>query len=312
MNEVLYTTDIEWFNERVNNGSLKNKKVLFAFGDSWTNNNYLQNIGEYPHSGWSYRLAKQIGYDAVVNISWNGGSNTEIYEKCLTMMCGDEDFQFDKCGVKDLGFSEFKVIVGWSSQYRDFGPIHKIFRPYTVTNIPEHVSNTLDAGRDKSILYYKFIEKLFKKEYYQYTTQIYSIFLQHYFKSHNIDSLMFMAFNPLVEESLRGTEWDLREYIDESRFYGLYDSISNMGQLLNQKGGYDIGDTFVLDQPYYYSTGVMNFFSKFFNKGTKFNEYLSSNKESRLNNIYLMDDGHPNSIGCEVIANELYSKLNSI
>ncbi len=305
----LYLTTKEHFEARLNQGVLKDKKVLFAFGDSWTNNTYLHNTNEYPQLSWSYKLAEKLGYDAVVNISWNGGSNTEIYENCLKMMCYEDDYEFDKCGIKDLGFSEIKVVVGWSSQYRDFGPIHKIFRPFVVTNIPENVSDTLDRGRDKSVLYYDFIDKLFRKEYYQYSTQLYSIFLQKYFESHNIDSLMFMAFNPLVEESLKGTEWDLREYIDETKFYGLYDDISNMGQLMNHKGGHKIADTFVLDQPYYYADGIKGFFSKFFNKGSGFKEYLQSNKESRLNNIYLMDDGHPNSLGLDIITNELYSKI---
>ena len=83
----LYLTTKEHFETRLNQGLLKDKKVLFAFGDSWTNNTYLHNTNEYPQLSWSYKLAEKLGYDAVVNISWDGGSNTEIYEHCLKMMC---------------------------------------------------------------------------------------------------------------------------------------------------------------------------------------------------------------------------------
>jgi hypothetical protein len=310
MNNVIYINTDEWFEVRLKAGKLSNKKVLFVFGDSWTNNNYVNNVNEYPQSTWSYKLAEKIGYDVVVNISWDGGSNTEIYERCLTTMSCGNDYGFDECPIKDLGVSEIKVVIGWSSQYRDFGPIHKIFRPYTVTNIPNHIDEFININDAKSVLYEKFIDKLFKKEYYQYTTQLYTIFLQHYFKHHKVDYFMFMAFNPLVEASLKGTEWDLREHIDESKFYGLYDEISNMGQLLNQMGGHQIGDTFVVDQPYYYADGIMRFIGKFLNKDNKFKEFLEGNRKSRLDNPYFMEDGHPSVLGLDVISNELYSKIN--
>jgi hypothetical protein len=309
MEKIIYINTIGRFETLSKAGELQNKKVLFVFGDSWTNNTYINNVNEYPQSTWSYRLAEKIGYDAVVNVSWDGGSNAEIYENCLTSMSSGNDYEFDKCPIKDLGFSEMKVVIGWSSQYRDFGPIHKIFRPYTVTNIPNHIDEMIDINDAKSVLYHKFIDKMFKKEYYQYTTQLYTIFLQHYFKHHKVDYFMFMAFNPLVEESLKDTEWDLRKYVDKSKFYGLYDEISNMGQLLNHMGGHPIGDTFVVDQPYYYGEGIMRFISKFLNKDSKFKEFLEGNRTSRLNNPYFMEDGHPSVLGLDVISNELYSKM---
>ena len=284
----------------------QNKKILFVFGDSWTNNTYLNSTNEYPNKAWSYVLAEKLGFDFVVNLSWDGGSNTEIYENCLKTMALNDDYEFNKCEINKIGISEILVIVGWSSQYRDFGPIHKIFNPYTVTNIPQNLG---DDGRLKSKLYSKYMDKLFKKEYYQYSTQIYSIYLQEYFKAHKIKCFQFMAFNPLVESSLVNSEWDLRNNIDSNKFYGLYGN--NMGQLLNEMGGYKTKDTFVVDQPYYYSESIMEFVSNFLNKNSKFKQYLELNYKSRHDNIYLLEDGHPNSLGLNIIADELYNFIKN-
>lgn len=280
----------------------ENKRVLFVFGDSWTNNTYLNNTNEYPTKAWSHVLADKLDFDFVVNLSWDGGSNTEIYENCLKTMALTDDYEFDKCEINKVGASEIIVIIGWSSQYRDFGPIHKIFKPYNVSNVPKNLG---DGSSLKSKLYSKYMDKMFKKEYYQYTTQVYSVYLQEYFKYHKIKCFQFMAFNPLVESSLVNSEWDLRENIDSNTFYGLYGN--SMGKLLNEMGGYKTDDTFVVDQPYYYSQSIMNFVIGFLNKDSKFKEYLELNYKSRNDNVYLLEDGHPNSLGLEVIANELYN-----
>jgi len=228
---MIYLDSKESVKISIENDIFKNKRVLITFGDSWTNNTYLQqpNSNVYPKKTWPYQLGKKLKYDIVLNISWNGGSNVEIFEQCLLMMSLYEDYEFDKCKIKELGCGEIKVVIGWSSQIRDFSPIHKIFRPFNVTNIP-YVHFGDEGFLSKT--YFKFIDKIMRKELYQYTTQVQIILLQEYFKNHNIDFYSFMAFTPLVENEFKNTEWDLREHIDTEKFYGLYSDINSMAQKL--------------------------------------------------------------------------------
>lgn len=305
---MIYVNNYSHFEQIINEKKLKNKKVLFTFGDSWTNNTYLQNFDLYPKKTWSYQLAEKLSYDAVVNISWQGGSNTEIFESCLHTMCLNEDYEFNKCKIKELGCSEMKCIIGWSSQIRDFSPMHKIFRPFNVTNIP-YVSFSDDSPQSNS--YFKFLDKIMKKEYYQYITQVQTILLQDYFNYHKIEFYTFMAFTPLVENEFKNTDWDFREYINTKTFYGLYSKIDSMVQKLNDLSELDIKNEFIIDQPYYNNDNFINIFSKFLNKKKEYKELLQLQNKSISNNKYCYEDGHPNDLGLEIIADELYKMITN-
>ena len=305
---MIYVNNYSHFEQIINEKKLKNKKVLFTFGDSWTNNTYLQNFELYPKKTWSYQLAEKLSYDAVVNISWQGGSNTEIFESCLNTMCLNEDYEFNKCKIKELGCSEMKCIIGWSSQIRDFSPMHKIFRPFNVANIP-YVSFSDDSPQSNS--YFKFLDKIMKKEYYQYITQTQTILLQDYFNYHKIEFYTFMAFTPLVENEFKNTDWDFREYINTKTFYGLYSKIDNMAQKLNDLNKLGIKNEFIIDQPYYNNDNFINIFSKFFNKKKEYKELLQLQNKNTSNNKYCYEDGHPNDLGLEIIADELYKMITN-
>lgn len=307
---MIYLDSKESVKIAIDNDILKNKRVLIVFGDSWTNNTYLQrpNYTTYPKKTWSYQLAEKLNYHVVLNISWQGGSNAEIFEQCLLMMSLYEDYEFNKCKIKELGCADIKVIIGWSSQIRDFSPIHKIFRPFNVTNIP-YVSFGEESVLSKT--YFKFIDKIMRKELYQYTTQVQIILLQEYFKNHNIDFYSFMAFTPLVENELQNTEWDLREHIDSHKFYGLYSDINSMAQKLNSLINSDIKNEFVFDQPHYNNTNFISIFSKFFNKKKEYKDFLELQNKLKIKSDYHIEDGHPNELGLKVICNELFQMIDT-
>lgn len=71
--DYLYFSNLYYYEELSN---LDNKKVLFVFGDSWTNNRYIKN----PKKHWCYLLKQKLDYDLVVNISDNYDSNYEIFD----------------------------------------------------------------------------------------------------------------------------------------------------------------------------------------------------------------------------------------
>ena len=305
---MIYINNYNHFEQIVNEEKLKNKKVLFTFGDSWTNNTYLQNFDLYPKKTWSYQLAEKLGYDAVINISSQGDSNVQIFENCLQTLCFNEDYEFYKCRVKELECTEIKCIIGWSSQIRDFSPMHKIFRPFNVSNIP-YVSFSDDSPQSNS--YFKFLDKIMKKEYYQYITQVQTILLQDYFNYHKIEFYTFMAFTPLVENEFKNTDWDFREYINTKTFYGLYSKIDSMAQKLNDLNKLGIKNEFIIDQPYYNNDNFINIFSKFFNKKKEYKELLQLQNKNTSNNKYCYEDGHPNDLGLEIIADELYKMITN-
>lgn len=305
---MIYLNNKEDLLRHHKSGALKNKKVLIVFGDSWTNNTYLHNFGTYPKKSWSYLLAEKLNYDCVINHSWNGGSNAEIFEECLFLFSLYEDYEFNKCKINEFEFSEIKIVIGWSSQVRDFSPVHKLFRPFNVTNIPYINFNEKSKFSET---YFKFIDKLMKKEYYQYITQIQTILLQDYFKAHNIDCYFFMAFTPLVEDEFKKTEWDLRQYIDENKFYGLNSDVSNMSYKLNSIVNSEVKNNFVVDQPFYNNTNFISIFTNFFNKKKEFKDYLEVAFKGNDENKYLIFDGHPNELGLEIISNELFEMIDT-
>lgn len=302
-----YINDVNYFLLRLKeNDAYRNKKVLFVFGDSWTNNAYLNNKNNsYPYNTWSYKLAEKLGYDFVINLSTNGGSNTEIFETCLGTMSMFEDYQFDKCKIWDIGASEIKVVVGWSSQLRSFDATTKLFRPFNCTSLP-FISDGDNTNFSK--LYGKYITNL-HPEYCSYSTQLQTICLQHYFNHHKIDSYYFMGFTPLLEKESYYTKWDLRSEIDSNRFYGLYSELGDMSSKINSISNSQIRNEYIIDQPFF-SMGFKNVFSKIFKSKIGFSEYLDNGVLNQSNNPYLESDGHPNELGLEVMATELYNLIN--
>jgi hypothetical protein len=298
---MVYINNYNDFTWRVSDTNyFENKKVLFVFGDSWTNNTYINNFGNYPEKTWSYQLAKKLEYDCVVNISTDGGSNDDIFEWCLKIMCLGEDYEFGKCKIDQLNTKEIKVVIGWSSQLRNFNSTTKIFRPFNVTSIPYRWT-------EKSLqsLYEKYISNL-HSEYYCFNTQIQTICLQHYFKYHKIDSYYFMAFTPLLEKELVETKWDLRNDIDKKRFYNLFEDSNNMAAKICEIANDKIKNQFVVDQPYFVHN-LKDWFNEIFLNKKEFVEYL--NTGGFKNKKYFLDDGHPNELGLEIISNELFELI---
>ena len=280
------------------------KKVLFTFGDSWTNNNYLNSRGSYPEKCWSYQLAEKLNYDVVVNIATNGGSNEEIFSWCLNTMClYDGEYRFDKCKIHELGAAEIKVVIGWSSQLRDFGTLKNIFRPYNVASLPFPYGNTLGET-----LYQTYVNNL-HPEYYCFQTQMETIALQHYFQQHNIESFYFMAFTPLLEQEVVGTKWDFRHLIDEKRFYNLFTLGNSMCSLLNELCDEPDKHEHVVETPMLYVETLKNYYLNLFSKKTDKQKYLLA--LTNPNSKYFVEDGHPNEAGLEVISNELYNMIRN-
>ena len=304
---MIYVDNINEFKEKIKEQRFKNKKLLFVFGDSWTNNTYLFNNGTYPKKSWAYQLAEKFGYDIVVNLSTDGGSNNDIFEWCLKTMCLFDEYEFEKCRINELETAEIKVIIGWSSQIRNFDSTTKIFRPWNVTSIP------YTLGMNKESQYYKLYNDYIVNlhpEYYCYSTQLQTICLQHYFKHHKIDSYYFMAFTPLIENEIIDTKWDLRNQIDKNNFYKL-DKIESMADTISSITQSDIKNEYVFDQPFLVEN-INSFYKTILNKKDNFVNFLENKFiNSKKDNTYFMSDGHPNELGLEVMANELFELIKN-
>jgi len=85
-----------------------------------------------------------------------------------------------------------------------------------------------------------------------------------------------------------------------------------MAQKLNDLSELDIKNQFIIDQPYYNNDNFINIFSKFFNKKKEYKELLELKYKNISNNKYCYEDGHPNDLGLEVIADELYKMITNI
>jgi hypothetical protein len=118
-----------------------------------------------------------------------------------------------------------------------------------------------------------------------------------------------MAFTPLVETEFKNTQWDLREHIDSNRFYGIYSDVDSMAQKLNNLLESDIRNEFIIDQPHYDNENFISIFSKFFNKKKEYKEFLETQNKLKIKGKYYLDDGHPNELGLEVMADELFKMI---
>jgi hypothetical protein len=207
--------------EEISNQNLYDKKVLFVFGDSWTNNLYV----DKPKKHWCYLLKQKLNYDYVVNISDDYDSNYEIFD-CVKKTLSNNDYPMkQQKWLKNL--REFKVVVDWSTPMRDSTSVAKMYSPYNLATIPD-----LNSKEPNTKLWLDYVDKWFRVEMYSYDTQKRILFLQEFFNYNKIDWYMFMGFTPLVEKQFHDTEYDLRKWIDKERFLFLYGFPNNMQDYL--------------------------------------------------------------------------------
>lgn len=207
--------------EEILKKDLHNKKVLFVFGDSWTNNQYINE----PKNHWCYLLKQKLNYDYVVNISDDYDSNYEIFD-CVKKTLSDIDYPMNQ--QKWLNnLKKFKVVVDWSTPMRDSTSVAEMYSPWNTATIPD-----LDSKKPNTKLWLDYVDKWFRVEMYSYDTQKRILFLQEFFNHNKIDWYMFMGFTPLVEKQFHNTEYDLRKWIDKERFLFLYGFPNNMQDYL--------------------------------------------------------------------------------
>lgn len=257
--------------------NIKDKKVLFVFGDSWTNNRYIQN--EKQH--WCYLLKEKLGYDVVVNTSNNYDSNYQIFDS-IKFVLSNHEFPMKKLDYLN-SLKEFKVIIDWSTPMRDSTSVAHMYYPYNISTIPD-----LNSKEANTKLWMDYVSNWFRMEVYSYDTQKRILFLQEFFKHNNIDWYSFMGFTPLVEKEFENTSYDLREWIDKDRFLFLHGFPNNMQDYLLQSVENEFSD--------YIGINEMQF-------ENDRKHYFQKYKDVFTN------DGHPNIKGLEIISDILYKKI---
>jgi hypothetical protein len=261
----------------INNGvsKLENKKVLFVFGDSWTNNRYIDETEKH----WCYLLKEKLGYDIVVNISDNYDSNYEIFDCVKKTLC-DNDYPM-KQQLYLSKLKEFKVVVDWSTPMRDSTSVAEMYSPWNTATIPN-----LNSKKPNTKLWLDYVDKWFRVEIYSYDTQKRILFLQEFFNNNKIDWYMFMGFTPLVEKQFYNTEYDLRKWIDKNRFLFLNGFPNNM-------------------QDYLITT-----INKDFKEDTNINEMqFENNRLEYFCNDVFTSDGHPNIKGLKLMSDIIYEGM---
>ncbi len=270
--DYLYFSNLYYYEELSN---LDNKKVLFVFGDSWTNNRYIKN----PKKHWCYLLKEKLQYDYVINVSNNYDSNYNIFDATRYVLCDDKFPMKQKNSLSKL--KEFKVVVDWSTPMRDDTSVAKMYSPYNTATIPD-----LELVEPNTKLWLDYVDKWFRVEIYSYDTQKRILFLQEFFNHNKIDWYMFMGFTPLVERQYENTEYDLRKWIDKERFMFLNNFPNNM-------------------QDYLITTIDENFKDEI-----NINEmqFENSRKEFFSNEVFT-GDGHPNIKGFELMSDIIYRSI---
>ena len=265
-------------NTKMSNENLYDKKVLFVFGDSWTNNLYV----DKPKKHWCYLLKEKLNYDLVVNISNYYDSNYEIFD-CVKKTLSDKDYPMNQQSYLDK-LKEFKVVIDWSTPMRDSTSVAEMYSPWNTATIPD-----LDSKEPNTKLWLDYVDKWFRVEMYSYDTQKRILFLQEFFNHNKIDWYMFMGFTPLVEKQFHNTEYDLRKWIDKDRFLFLYGFPNNM-------------------QDYLITT-----LDKKFKEDIDINEMQFENNRlkyfgSHSNDVFTCD-GHPDTKGLELMSDMIYRSI---
>jgi hypothetical protein len=289
--DYLYYESLQDFQEeQCYPSQVKNKKVLFVFGDSWTNLRYL------PHrkNDWCYLLKQFLGYDYVISVSNDSDSNYNIFDTIKRTLCG-RDFPMRLQKNWRNGPSEFKVIIGWSTPLRDSTSVADMYSPYSISTIP----NLRDV-QENTRLFMKYTSKWLRPEVYSFDTQKRILFLQEFFEYNKIDWYSFMAFTPLVENNFKDTPYDLRKWINPNRFFGLYDYPSNMQDYLISKVDSDYKkDASITEQQFYSKKQGFKFFDW---------DDLDRRKYWDKEDKMFTEDGHPAEMGVKLI----YQKLKEL
>ena len=273
-NDYIY----KYAEEEISKQNLYDKKVLFVFGDSWTNNRYIKN----PKKHWCYLLKQKLNYDYVINISDDYDSNYEIFDSVKKTL-SDKDYPMNQ--QKWLNnLREFKVVVEWSTPMRDSTSVAEMYSPWNTATIPN-----LDSKKPNTKLWLDYVDRWFRIEMYSYDTQKRILFLQEFFNHNKIDWYMFMGFTPLVEKQFYNTEYDLRKWIDKERFLFLYGFPNNM-------------------QDYLITT-----LDKKFKEDIDINEMQFENNRlkyfgSHSNGVFICD-GHPDTKGLELMSDIVYRSI---
>jgi len=254
---------------------INNKKVLFVFGDSWTNNRYINKSEKH----WCYLLKEKLQYDYVINVSNNYDSNYNIFDAIKFVLCDNKFPMKEDTYLNKL--KEFKVVVDWSTPMRDDTSVAKMYSPYNTAAIPDLQSNEPNIK-----LWLDYVDKWFRVEMYSYDTQKRILFLQEFFNHNKIDWYMFMGFTPLVEKNFHDTEYDLRKWIDKKRFLFLNGFPNNM-------------------QDYLITT-----IDKDFKEDIDINEMqFKNNRLKYFSNEVFTSDGHPNIKGLELMSDVIYRSM---
>jgi len=265
----------KYVEEEISKQNLYDKKVLFVFGDSWTNNRYIKN----PKKHWCYLLKQKLDYDLVVNISDNYDSNYEIFD-CVKKTLSDKDYPMNQQSYLDK-LKEFKVVIDWSTPMRDSTSVAEMYSPWNTATIPN-----LDSKKPNTKLWLDYVDRWFRIEMYSYDTQKRILFLQEFFNHNKINWYMFMGFTPLVEKQFYNTEYDLRKWIDKKRFLFLNGFPNNM-------------------QDYLITT-----LDKSFQQDININEMQFKNDRHRyFDNEVFTSDGHPNIKGFELMSDIIYRSI---
>jgi len=279
-NDYIYDWGLrfDFFHNLVSIDELKNKKVLFTFGDSWTNTRYLKN----SRTHWPYLLKKKLNYDYVVSISYNYDSNYEIFDTIKKVLCKEEFPMKQQSHLNEL--KEFKVVVEWSTPMRDSTSVAQMYSPWNMSTIPD-----LNSEQPNTKLWLDYVDKWLRMEIYSYDTQKRILFLQEFFNHNNIDWYMFIGFTPLVEKQFHNTEYDLRKWIDKDRFLFLYGFPNNMQDYLMTTLDENFKDDIHINEMQFENNRL-----KYFGDSS---------------NGVFTGDGHPNTKGVELMSDIIYRSI---
>jgi hypothetical protein len=121
-----------------------------------------------------------------------------------------------------------------------------------------------------------------------------------------------MAFTCLVEDSFKDTKWDLRKYINEDTFFGLYGYPSCLQDYLISKTNSDFKEEApIVEMQHLDNTYKKNKFYDIFNRLTPYKEKFKrrfNEIEGKSLETTFTADGHPAKQGTELIS-ELYYNL---
>ena len=125
-----------------------------------------------------------------------------------------------------------------------------------------------------------------------------------------------MAFTCLVEDSFKDTKWDLRKYINEDTFFGLYEYPSCLQDYLISKTNSDFKEEApIVEMQHLDNTYKKNKFYDIFNRLTPYKEKFKrrfNEIEGKSLETTFTADGHPAKQGTELISELYYNLLKKV